>query len=52
MEQVNDELSRGLKLCHSLIDDYRSKMGSRLNDNCMSGAANDDDVANDESDRA
>lgn len=52
LELVNDELTRGLKLCHSLIDDYRSKLASSLNDNEEVGAANDDDVQNDQSDRA
>ena len=52
-EEVNDELTRGLKLCHSLVDDYRSKLARRLNDNENGSAANDDeDVHNDESDRA
>jgi len=41
-EQVNDELTRGLQLCHSLIDDYRSKIGSRLSENEESGEASDD----------
>lgn len=51
-EQVNDELARGLKLCHSLIDDYRSKLASRLNDNEEKGAANDDDIEDNGSDHA
>ena len=32
IEQVNDELTRGLKLCHSLIDDYRTKLATNLNE--------------------
>jgi hypothetical protein len=53
LELVNDELTRGLKLCHSLVDDYRSKLTTRLNDNAMTSAANDDDLENsDQSDRA
>lgn len=52
LDEVNDDLTRGLKLCHSLIDDYRSKFASRLNDIGETGAANDDDVETDESDRA
>jgi hypothetical protein len=32
IEQVNDELTRGLELCHSLIDDYRTKLATNLND--------------------
>jgi hypothetical protein len=42
IEQVNDELTRGLKLCHSLIDDYRSKLAVNLNDFEEYRAANDD----------
>ena len=52
LEQVNDELTRGLELCHSLINDYRSKLGTRLHDDDETGAANDDDVGDDESDLA
>ncbi|HWJ37855.1 MAG TPA: hypothetical protein VNR86_03725 [Sphingomicrobium sp.] len=51
-EQVNDELTRGLKLCHSLIDDYRTKLASRLNDNEENGAANDDEIEDDGNDLA
>lgn len=52
LEQVNDELTQGLKLCHSIIDDYRSKMTHRLTDDEKSDAANDDNVERGESDRA
>ena len=52
LEQVNDELTRGLKLCHSLIDDYRTKLASRLNDNEENGAANDDEIEDDGNDLA
>ena len=52
-QEVNDELTRGLKLCHSLVADYRSKMSRRFNDNENNNAANDDNhVQKGESDRA
>jgi hypothetical protein len=47
IEQVNDELTRGLKLCHSLIDDYRSKLAVNLNDLGDFQPANDDRRADD-----
>ena len=28
VDQVNDDLTRGLKLCHSLVDDYRMKLAA------------------------
>ena len=40
LEQVNDELTRSLMLCHSLVDDYRTKLAERLNE---TEAANDDE---------
>ncbi len=27
-DQANDDLTRGLKLCHSLVDDYRIKLAA------------------------
>lgn len=36
---MNEELTRSLQLCHSIIDDYRSKLASNLNN---LEAANDD----------
>ena len=41
IELVNDRLERALKLCHSLVDDYRSKLASNL-------ATNEPAPANDE----
>ena len=38
LEQVNQELTRSLKLCHSLLDDYRHKLAANSND---LGPAND-----------
>ena len=38
LAEVNDELTRSLKLCHSLVDDYRIKLAANFND-C--DAAND-----------
>jgi hypothetical protein len=32
VDQVNDALTRSLKACHSIIDDYRSKLAANLND--------------------
>ncbi|HXS50019.1 MAG TPA: hypothetical protein VN713_07815 [Sphingomicrobium sp.] len=49
MEQVNTQLTRGLKLCHSLIDDYRSKLSGGLNDIYDFHAANDDSAEEDDS---
>lgn len=46
IEEVSGQLQRSLKLCHSLIDDYRSKLGSNSN---VGDVANDDD-ADDEDD--
>ena len=40
LAEVNDELTRSLKLCHSLLDDYRLKLAANLNDH---QAANDSD---------
>ena len=41
-EQVNDELTRGLQLCHSVVEDYRSKFRRRLNEDESPGEADDD----------
>ena len=41
--QLNEELTRGLKLCHSLIDDYRSKLAVKLNNLGDFQPANDDE---------
>ena len=30
VEQVHRELTRGLKLCHSMVDDYRLKFTAEL----------------------
>ena len=38
LNQVNQELTRSLKLCHSLLDDYRHKLAANSND---LGPAND-----------
>lgn len=32
LADVNDELMRSLKLCHSLVDDYRLKLAANSND--------------------
>jgi hypothetical protein len=29
---VSEELARALKLCHSIVDDYRSKLAANSND--------------------
>ena len=42
LEQVNHELTRGLELCHSLIDDYRTKLAFNLNHATKFEPANDD----------
>ena len=42
IEQVNEELTRGLKLCHALVDDYRSKLAAKLSDLGDFRPANDD----------
>jgi hypothetical protein len=49
IEQVSSQLERGLKLCHSLIDDYRSKLGTPLSDYYDVQPANDDSVEGDDS---
>jgi hypothetical protein len=41
VEQVHRELSRGLKLCHSMVDDYRLKFTADLT---PVEPANDDDA--------
>lgn len=43
LEQVNQELTRGLELCHSLIDDYRTKLAFNLNNVTKLEPANDDE---------
>lgn len=42
VEQVHRELTRGLKLCHSMVDDYRLKFAADLS---PAEPANDDDEA-------
>ena len=42
VEQVHRELTRGLKLCHSMVDDYRLKFTADLT---PVEPANDDDDA-------
>ena len=32
LADVSDELTRSLKLCHSLVDDYRLKLAANSND--------------------
>jgi len=32
LDQVNEALTRGLKLCHSVVDDYRLKLAANSND--------------------
>ena len=49
LEQLNGQLTRGLKLCHSLIDDYRSKLATPLNDMYDLYPANDDSAERDNS---
>ena len=39
LDEVSDNLTRGLKLCHSLVDDYRMKLAANPN----LQAANDSD---------
>jgi hypothetical protein len=41
IERVSDDLTRALKLCHSLVDDYRSKLAANFND--MAPANDEDD---------
>ena len=43
VEQVNTELTRALKLCHSLVDDYRAKLASKLDGPSDFLPANDDE---------
>jgi hypothetical protein len=43
LSEVNDELRRGLRLCHSLVDDYRLKLAAN---------SNNTDAANDERDES
>jgi hypothetical protein len=31
LEQVNEDLTRSLKLCHSMLEDYRSKLAANTN---------------------
>ncbi|MGE5563411.1 MAG: hypothetical protein ACM3ZV_08880 [Bacillota bacterium] len=38
IEQVNEELTRALRLCHSVVEDYRSKLAANL----TQSPANDD----------
>lgn len=49
VEQVNSQLRRGLKLCHSLIDDYRSKLSGGLSDIYDVHPANDDSAEENDS---
>ena len=42
VEQIHRELTRGLKLCHSMVDDYRLKFTAELT---PAEPANDDDDA-------
>lgn len=32
LERVNDDLTRSLRLCHSILDDYRTKLAANSND--------------------
>jgi hypothetical protein len=48
VEQVSNELTRALKLCHSLINDYRSKLTVELKDMGDFQPANDDHHSIDE----
>ena len=41
VEEVSRELNRGLKLCHSMVDDYRLKFAADLT---PAQPANDDDT--------
>lgn len=41
VEQVSRELNRGLKLCHSMVDDYRLKFTANLHEH---KPANDDEA--------
>ena len=47
MEQVNTELTRALKLCHSLVEDYRAKLAAKLNEPAVFLPANDDESGDD-----
>lgn len=40
IDEVNAELRRGLRLCHSVLDDFRLKLAANSND---ASPANDDD---------
>jgi hypothetical protein len=44
MAQVNQELTRALRLCHSLVDDYRSKLTVGLKGSADFQPANDDNA--------
>ena len=39
-DQAHEKLTRGLRLCHSLVDDYRMKLAA----NTHADAANDSDA--------
>lgn len=32
LERVNEDLTRSLKLCHSMLEDYRAKLAANSND--------------------
>lgn len=39
---MNEALTRGLKLCHSLVDDYRLKLAANSNDPELVEAGDDE----------
>lgn len=42
LDHVNEELTRSLKLCHSLVDDYRLKLAANSNDSELVEAGDDE----------
>jgi hypothetical protein len=42
LDHVNEALTRGLKLCHSLVDDYRLKLAANSNDPELVEAGDDE----------
>lgn len=47
LERMNEELTRSLKLCHSILDDYRSKLAANSNEleSASDGAATESEPA-------
>ena len=42
LDHVNEALTRGLKLCHSLVDDYRLKLAANSNEPHVIEAVHDE----------